>query len=318
MRLKLVEADDEVTAETESEETASENAEETGENQEDKKPAGITQNWDDLNTAQRIERFNTYFKTNSPMKGGVKPGNESSRDFNRNNTNDINTYIDNVFPATKLKSGLTLSIKEYGIDPKDNSFIEYVKGLYAANNPNAPQLDVSSEKADLIRRNLKDNKVDPEAAKEWLFKEEAYNTGSRYKVQALLLLSDKRTVDDYMDWKDAKALIPKILELKNDQEIADTLDNAQTRHGDNVRYSNNDEPVGNTQEAADKTKQRLLAMFKGTHGKSDAEINKAINKIFNPRKSETILIDALAKELAKSSGVDLDNLQPTKEQTSTK
>ena len=279
MRLRLVEDD------VPEEGAPAEAEEEVAEEPLDDKAAKAA--FQKLSVADRVKKYAETFGEPTRSKG-----------------EDVQHYITYVFGSgLKFEGTLADSIKVYGFSRDTNKFLDFVVRLFEAAEGKKIMGALTNELASLIQADLQDRVLSPttDPGSKWLFDSKAYS--SKYKLQSLLTLSDEDDIEDYMDWESAKNLIPTIVGLGNDKAIADALDNAQTRHGEG-RYKYSTEPVGGSEEAVTKMKNKLFNFFKDYKGQSEAVVKKAIDKVFDAKKNEGALIQAVINELCKVAGVD--------------
>lgn len=302
MRLKLVEADDEVpeTAETPTTEDPSKDLTNTN-------VGGSLPEWDTLNLQEKVRDFEKYFNGRTPPFNLVKG--DKKREFDRRSITDINTYITNVLPMfEKLKNSLTSSIQEQGIKPSDNDFLSFL--ISVGDNKNIVN-NLTEEKAEVIRQQLKNGELDTDSnvVEEWLTNDKAYE-GTRYKIQALLLLSDEDGVKNYMDPGDNNEniidLVKKLVVLTKDEEIRQLLDNAQTRHGESrYKYGKGSKSGNNT------TDKEKLVKLATSLGLPEADARKKVDSIFDPKENEASLLHKIALMAAKEKGIDLNSTTPS-------
>lgn len=293
MRLKLIEADDNSTEETPVETTNNPPQGDT-----ENKESGSKPSWDSLPIETKVNEFEKYYNSGLPPFNDVPKINGVPKPFDRNNKQNVNAYINNVFGDVKFKTALTLSIQEYGVNPKDNKFIPFA--LFAITDNN-----IDNEKADLIRQYLQKGTIDINETN-WVKNKQAYKDG-KYKVQALILLSDENEVKKYMDPelvkdKDGKeGLISKVLKLEKDEDIRAALNNAQTRHGeDKYVYGS-----GSGSSGAEITSKEKLIKLATSLGLPQESATKKVNDIFDPKESEASLLHKIALMTAKEKGIDL-------------
>lgn len=268
--------------------------------------------WDELNTAKKVAEFEKYFNSRTPPFNTV----QGEKEFDRRNITDVNTYITNVFSENNiggnLKNSLTKSIQEQGINPADNAFLSF---LVSVSGNDALIEKLTEEKADLIRNQLKNGELDKdsETAKKWLTNANAYD-GSKYKIQALLLLSDEDDVENYMDPgennENVNSLIDKVLNLRNDNDIRQLLDNAQTRHGEPRHKYGKGSKSGNNTTSLERLIKLINALIK-----DEGEAKKYANKVFNPKETEASLLHKAAELIAKDKNIDLNGEEKPQEET---
>lgn len=310
MKLRLVEADDD-TPETEETPTV-ENPpkEETPTTNND---GGKTPSWNSLkSTREKAEKFEEYFNERIPP---FKVVDKEKGNFDRGNRDDINTYITNVFDKKNIGRNLgkliTKSIQEQGIKPADNDFISFL--IEISDNNNISASNITEEKAELIRQYLKNGVLDIDDTK-WLFDSKAYN-GGKYKVQALILLSNEDEIKKYMDPKEATkegGVIDQVLGLTNDEEIKKLLVNSQTRQGEDRYVYGKGGKSGNDTTSIERLTKLINAMVN-----NEAKATKYAKQVFNPKENESSLLHKAALAMAKDSSVNLEGEETSQQTTDT-
>lgn len=259
--------------------------------------SGSLPDWSSItSTKEKARQFETYFNQHLPP---FTERDTHEGDFDRANLKDINIYLDQVFPdlggkGLPFKTAAVSSIQGYGVKPSANRFIPF---MILANDK---KLKLDDQKADLIRKYLQSGQLNIQKA--WLANEKAYK-GSAYKIQALLLLSDKNAVKQYMDPKAANDLIEAVLALNTDKEIERALNNAQTRHGEE-RYNRGRSGSGRGGKSTS-NKSRLVRMLAAL-GVAESKATELVNRVFNPKESESSLVHKIMLLAAEEKGVDLD------------
>lgn len=162
------------------------------------------------------------FQYNEETMGDLRTKDRLEVDVFTRNTQ----YFPNQNIIKNYREVLVDSIMKNGLR-EDNKFLNW-----AVDN----QIPITSKIAEMMRKYLQEGKLVLDnrynidfngEGRDWPVNSKAFT--SEYKTQALLFLSDEDQAEDFGDL-DTRPF-KKVLEARNDQEIADIVDSWQTREG---------------------------------------------------------------------------------------
>lgn len=226
--------------------------------------------------------------------------------------NDTSIFPNSNGELNSFKEVIVDSIKNYGLDTANNKFLNFVV------SPNIEKLgkgDLSKAYAQVVQKAFQENsiKLAPGSfASQWLWDKRAYD-GHVSKLNALIILSDPEEADKYADPKTRKDLLPKLLAVRTQKDIADVLDNWQTRDGTDSRNvgfrggKHSGAGKGEKVESEEVTKKKLYNIVKGLNNTyDDSMVNKAIDKIYQKSRTISQLLPSLIGEIVNVLRVDVN------------